>query len=85
MVRWRSLLLSFSILLALAGCGHDAAYPKATVTTPLGRPGTCHHCRKAIANVTERNLVTFRSAQYVVCDEKCGAAMKKWHESQFGK
>lgn len=85
MNRRHSLRLGGLFLLTLAGCEQDGKYPKAQVTSPLNRPGTCHHCGKAIATVSENNLVTLKAAQYVVCDEKCGTALKKWHESQFGK
>jgi hypothetical protein len=70
------------ITVFLAGCGPKVNYPKAKVTSPLNRPGVCAACRKKIESVAEKNVFVYANVQYVVCDEKCAAKMKKLVDSQ---
>ena len=68
--------------LLLSGCQESAPYPQARVTTPVGRPGICSHCGKKIGKVEEKQLITVNGIQYIVCDEKCAADLKKWVAEQ---
>lgn len=81
----RIFVLGSLLTSGLFGCGQSNKYPQPKVTSALDRPGTCHHCGKAISLVTASNQITLKAAQYIVCGEKCAAGIKAWHESQFGK
>ncbi len=67
------------------GCGRGVNYPKAKVTSPLNRPGTCVACKKKIESVADANLVVIEGVQYVICDDKCVAKLRKQLEWDKGR
>ncbi len=80
----RATVLLGSAMLAflLSGCGEHAPALEAKVSSPVGRPGVCVQCNKKIDDVSEENLVTVEGVEYIVCDEKCAADLKKWIAEQ---
>lgn len=82
-------LSSFAVVAVLAavlaGCGQRANYPKAKVTSPLDRPGVCAACKKKIDSVAKGNLVVIDGVQYVICDDKCTAKLRKQIEWENGR
>ncbi|HLA85755.1 MAG TPA: hypothetical protein VJL29_13270 [Thermoguttaceae bacterium] len=91
MTRMRCSLLLAAFVVAAAvvgaavGCGHRANYPKAKVTSPLGRPGVCSACKKKIESVADANLVVIDGVQYVICDDPCVAKLRKQLEWENGR
>jgi hypothetical protein len=83
----RSSLLAVLAVLAVStlGCGPRVNYPEVKVTSPLNRPGDCAACKKKIESVTQANLVVIDGVQYVTCDEKCVAELRKQIEWQNGR
>ncbi len=69
----------------LVGCGQRTNYPKAKVTSPLNRSGTCTACKKKIESVADANLVVIDGVQYVICDDKCVAKLRKQLEWEKGR
>jgi hypothetical protein len=77
-------ILAVSIVIPL-GCGPRVKYPEVKVTSPLGRAGDCAACKKKIESVAKGNLVVIDAVQYVTCDEKCVAKLRKQIEWQNGR
>jgi hypothetical protein len=73
------------IAAASVGCGNRANYPKAKVTSPLNRPGVCAACKKKIASVASANLLVIGGGEYVTCDDKCIAKLRKQLEWENGR
>ncbi|MDZ7616612.1 MAG: hypothetical protein U1E05_06375 [Patescibacteria group bacterium] len=74
-------LLVIIVALALGasgGCGGGVNYPKAQVTSPLNRPGTCVVCKTKIESVADANLVVIDGVQYTLCGDAC---LPKLHAS----
>lgn len=63
-------------LLLITGCG-SSHYPEPQVKTAVGRPGRCESCGKAIELVAEEHLVKVGASCFVVCDERCDAALNR--------
>lgn len=79
-------LAVFAVLVVVPlGCGQRVNYPKAKVTSPLNRPGDCAACKKKIESVASANLVVIDGVQYVTCDDKCVAKLRKQIEWQNGR
>lgn len=70
---------------ASVGCGQRANYPKAKVTSPLNRPGSCTSCKNKLESVASTNLVVIDGVEYVICDDKCTAKLRKQLEWQNGR
>lgn len=66
-----TLLVLFLATFVQAGCGQARGYPETTVTSPLGREGTCVTCSRKIDSVTALNLVTVEGNQFIVCGDEC--------------
>lgn len=78
-------ILLCMLSLSIAACsGNRGGYPESEVSSALHKPGICHNCGRTIEQVEEQNLLDMKSAQYVVCGEKCAAQQRKWHEAQYG-
>ncbi|HEX7376169.1 MAG TPA: hypothetical protein VF278_03610 [Pirellulales bacterium] len=78
-------VLAITVLLLRANAPRKVGYPEVLVTTPVGTPGICHHCGKAITEVGPEHLLSAKSAEYVVCGEQCAAEMLQWHKANFGQ
>lgn len=72
-------------VVASVGCGQRTNYPKAKVTSPLSRPGVCTACKKQIESVAKENLVVIDAGEYVTCDDKCTAKLRKQLEWENGR
>lgn len=84
--RWVWAILLGMLALSIAACsGNRGGYPELQAPTALHKPGVCHNCGRNIEQVEEKNMLDMKSAQYVVCGEKCAAQQRKWHEAQYGK
>ena len=74
-------LLLFAVMaifvVVTAGCGQRANYSKAKVTSPLNRSGSCAACRKKIESVASTNLVVIDGGEYIICNDKCIATLRK--------
>jgi len=68
--------------LTITGCSENAPKREIAVTSPVGHSSVCAHCNKKIETVSEENLVTIEGIQYIICDEKCSAKLKKWVAKQ---
>ena len=87
-MRFAVCLLVFVVVAVVGtaiGCGQRANYPKAKVTSPLNRPGACAACKKKIESVASANLVVVDGVQYVICDDKCVAKLRKQLEWEKGR
>jgi hypothetical protein len=84
-LRLAGFVIAVAVIGAAVGCSQRVNYPKAQVTSPLNRPGTCAACKKKIESVVDDNLMVIDGVQYVICDDKCVAKLQKQLEWEKGR